>query len=94
MILQLQSARDHTATTPEPRRHDASPPRRLAAKEGETLAIMQRGVGDLLRQPDCCPRREMNTLHFRTDTRKGPIYPIGAYGTLSYVPQVRTEPSV
>ncbi len=36
----------------------------------------------------------MNTLHFRTDTRKGPIYPIGAYGTPSYVPQVRTEPSV
>ena len=36
----------------------------------------------------------MNTLHFRTDTREGPIYLIGAYGTPSYVPQVRTEPSV
>ena len=36
----------------------------------------------------------MNILHFRTDTRKGPIYPIGVYGTPSYVPQVHTEPSV
>lgn len=87
MILQLQFARDIQQPF---RSRDAARP---AVKEGETLAIMQRGVADFSGQPDCCPRRKMNILHFRTDTRKGPIYPIGAYGTPSYVPQVRTEPS-